>query len=95
VLEQDPIFGKIPPLEAADQEEKPQKDRHFTLLVSTGLEASALREAVSSLEPAALRQAELTGLAALLLAFCRLTAWPSCWLGRQAGARSAQSWPAW
>jgi hypothetical protein len=43
VLEQDPIFGKIPPLEAADQEEKPEEDRHFTLLVAAGHEASALR----------------------------------------------------
>jgi hypothetical protein len=44
-------LGKIPPLEAADQEERPQEDRHFTLLVSTGHEASALREAVSSSRP--------------------------------------------
>jgi hypothetical protein len=71
VLEQDPIFGKIPPLEAADQEEKPEEDWHFTLLVSTGYVASALREAVSSLEPEALRQVEMTGLPALLPAFCR------------------------
>jgi hypothetical protein len=48
VLEQVPIFGKIPPLEAADQEERLQEDRHFTLLLSTGHEASALRKAVSS-----------------------------------------------
>jgi hypothetical protein len=41
-------LGKIPPLEAANQEERPQEDRHFTLLVSTGHEDSALREAVSS-----------------------------------------------
>jgi hypothetical protein len=41
-------LGKIPPLEAADQEERLQEDRHFTLLLSTGHEASALRKAVSS-----------------------------------------------
>jgi hypothetical protein len=36
-------LGKVPLLEAADQEEKPEEDRHLTLLVSTGHEASALR----------------------------------------------------
>jgi hypothetical protein len=43
---------------------KPQEDRHFTLLVSTGHEASALRQAVSSLEPEVLRQVEMSGLPA-------------------------------
>jgi hypothetical protein len=64
-------LGKYRRWRQRTRKKKPEEDWHFTLLVSTGYVASALREAVSSLEPEALRQVEMTGLPALLPAFCR------------------------
>jgi len=50
-----------------------------------------LREAVSSLGPEILRQVEMTGLPALLPAFCRCNCLAFLLAWRQAGAKSAQA----